>query len=341
MNCEDFYTYIDDFIDNILPDEINEQILSHINSCPQCKKEFDDRKKTVNILRSMPKIAPPEDFLARINNRIDNECIKPQKRDFKKIFNYRTYSAAAACILCVVVIKVMPELLSYQNVPSTDNSSEIRLLTPRPTAVTVELTKDSTAAPQIPSDAVVQDNDIYEKENTFEFEKINEMQFSPNNDLPAVSSEPQKEKSVRQQSDTAAAQSSDTSGSQLAQSTPTDSTADEIISPKRSVRSKPSIQSETAACGGAVSLSLENDTDDYSFNAEYKLKTSSEYKQQIDNIISNLNGSIYNGYYTINSDMLDEFTSKLNNSDIPYSISNSTGTNSEFINIYVIYENGN
>ncbi len=117
MNCTSFRQHIDDYIDNSLSDTLKNEMHLHITECGECKRELEDMQKIVKCMNSMPEIPVPDDFLDKLNKRIDetNTFTAAVRRfDRRKIFNYRTYSAAAACILLLVMVKAdIPKMLSY------------------------------------------------------------------------------------------------------------------------------------------------------------------------------------------------------------------------------------
>lgn len=119
MNCSSFRQYIDDYIDNDISNGIKHDMLKHAEKCPECQKELEDMQKLVKCINSMPEISVPDDFLAKLNQRIDSEHIpvKVAKSNiYKRIFNNRTYSVAAACVLLFALVKAdIPSMLPYSN----------------------------------------------------------------------------------------------------------------------------------------------------------------------------------------------------------------------------------
>lgn len=117
MNCTNFRQHIDDYIDNNLSDAVRNEMHRHMTECGECKKELKDMQKIIECMNTMPEIPVPDDFLDKLNKRIDETTVTSSAvRGFnrRKIFNYRTYSAAAACILLFVMVKAdIPKMLSY------------------------------------------------------------------------------------------------------------------------------------------------------------------------------------------------------------------------------------
>lgn len=119
MDCNKFREHIDDFIDNDISNALKASMLAHSESCPECKKELEDMQKIIDCMNSLPAISVPDDFLAKLNERIDSEnaMLKTQSHNkYKKIFNYRTYSALAACVLLFAIVKAdIPNMLNKSN----------------------------------------------------------------------------------------------------------------------------------------------------------------------------------------------------------------------------------
>jgi len=140
MDCNKFREYIGSYVDNDITPDLKVSMDSHAKSCPSCKKELDNMHYIVDCMNSMSAIPVPDDFLSKLNKRIDSEGLILGAKtvpSYKKIFNYKTYSAVAACVLLFVMFKAdIPGMMSQMNsdgteqqirsvITDTDNSARI------------------------------------------------------------------------------------------------------------------------------------------------------------------------------------------------------------------------
>jgi len=86
MKCNEVKYYLNDYLDNLLPDEMREEIFIHLNSCGNCKHEFQKLNSLLEEARNLPKdILPNRDLWEGINERL-GKAGKPRKK-FSKIFS--------------------------------------------------------------------------------------------------------------------------------------------------------------------------------------------------------------------------------------------------------------
>ena len=107
MTCEEFARMLDNY-DN-LTDEERVRMDIHADTCSHCKKELELMRSIIQATKTLPKISVPDDFLAKLNARIDEEEVKEYKKNrygFVTHFreNWQRYSAVAACMVLAVVI---------------------------------------------------------------------------------------------------------------------------------------------------------------------------------------------------------------------------------------------
>lgn len=94
-------------IDRYVYDECTEEEMNlfkqHMETCSQCKEEYELSCSIKNAMGSMTSIEPPADFSKLVNERLDKELAAPAKPRMLKA-GYRRYSAVAACLVLAVCL---------------------------------------------------------------------------------------------------------------------------------------------------------------------------------------------------------------------------------------------
>lgn len=107
VDCENFHKKLADY-ENLSVSE-RAEFLEHTETCGICADEWANYNKMLETIRSFPELKAPDDFISKLNERIDKE--KPARErppgvwTHLKHHGYR-YSAAAACVMLAVVIGV-------------------------------------------------------------------------------------------------------------------------------------------------------------------------------------------------------------------------------------------
>jgi cytoskeletal protein RodZ len=111
FGCDEFLTSMDDYIEGSLSAEKQAQMDEHRKTCATCRREFEFTKSMLDTLHRMPKIPVPSDFMETLNARLDQEDLmlfsQKKKKHLLRMLssNWRTYSALAACVLLLVIVK--------------------------------------------------------------------------------------------------------------------------------------------------------------------------------------------------------------------------------------------
>lgn len=107
MDCENFHKKLADYTN--LSDSSKAEMEQHAQTCAECARELAEYQEMLTMLKSLPELKAPEDFAAKLSERIDKE--KPAREKAPGLWihlkqhGYR-YSAAAACVMLAVVIGV-------------------------------------------------------------------------------------------------------------------------------------------------------------------------------------------------------------------------------------------
>ena len=143
-----YFDMVDDYISGVCSEEEKESFESHIKECKKCREEYELAMSLKNVLSSMPGIEPPADFLDKLNDRLDSELMRDEKKRSFRI-PVRRYSAVAACFVLVAVLGV--DMVRLTDCTSTDN-------VPIPTAAEVQTEQ--------PSETPIVDNISAEEQST-------------------------------------------------------------------------------------------------------------------------------------------------------------------------------
>lgn len=109
MNCKKVQTKLLEYLNNELPDKINQLLENHIKTCPDCQKELEGLKKTMNLFDQFPQVElepeQQEKFLFEVRQKIRKQTqVKPLRYQWKWILPRFVPALAAASILVVFVV---------------------------------------------------------------------------------------------------------------------------------------------------------------------------------------------------------------------------------------------
>jgi len=82
MNCQDYLHRFSEFVDGRLGPDIQDEMRAHHASCPSCERYFRTVTEGSDLLRGLPHLDVPDDFMPRLEHRIfhvdDGEAIARQ-----------------------------------------------------------------------------------------------------------------------------------------------------------------------------------------------------------------------------------------------------------------------
>jgi len=148
MNCLSCQELFSEYTDNMLDQELMGPFKEHLDSCPQCSKEYRYFTSTVTVLRSLPLVQAPEDLLQGIYQKLS---LYPQKTSFRqKIrawieqadFSMSLPTATATVAVAVAV------MLMVKNIALTPPSPELTQKQPHTASIA---TSDNIAPPPAPA----------------------------------------------------------------------------------------------------------------------------------------------------------------------------------------------
>lgn len=100
MDCKQTLELRDDYLDGYLGERERLQIDRHLETCPRCRREFEQEREFRQTLRSMPVPPPTADFA----ERVFKEAKKGQEKSKFRVFTPYWGGAIAACLLLWLMI---------------------------------------------------------------------------------------------------------------------------------------------------------------------------------------------------------------------------------------------
>ena len=107
-----------------IPAEVQGEVSAHLAQCPSCVVLFSDLEEQALALRTLPRLAPPEDLLGNIKSRLDRPSVLSiVKRRLRSLFERKHlfYLAGGAAAALLLILGVQPGLLrntGRENSPS-------------------------------------------------------------------------------------------------------------------------------------------------------------------------------------------------------------------------------
>lgn len=150
MNCQEAREQYSDYIDCCLGDR-QDAVDSHLDACPECKRELLRLRKILNKLNCLPQIEAPTNFIVKLNERLD-EMEKPWYSRALEYMTIGTPSRALALAASFALVIVAAFYFDSQKV-STETAENNILQAPRtvnwmaPTSPTMEPRTERSAIP--------------------------------------------------------------------------------------------------------------------------------------------------------------------------------------------------
>lgn len=123
MNCAECQEHISYYLDGELDDPMSSSVRTHLTSCPECAKLFEDFASILDSCRTAPpqEIVPPNSqaLWCRISNTIESEVKPPvhQPIEEKKGWFRRslTFSQAGIAVACVALLSSLLTVVGIRN----------------------------------------------------------------------------------------------------------------------------------------------------------------------------------------------------------------------------------
>lgn len=95
MNCKEFKEKISLYIDKELTDEEALEFEKHLKECHNCRVEFENTKRIIEIVKNMPLEKLPEGYCEKLNNKL-------LEKSKKNKWNWRRITAIAATFIILI-----------------------------------------------------------------------------------------------------------------------------------------------------------------------------------------------------------------------------------------------
>lgn len=102
-DCEKVLNLIPLYIDNMLSEEENDIVSRHLNSCENCKKEFEFMTSLVKSVADIPEISPPSDFHKKLMAKAEKIARNKKARRYIMLRRVGTGMVAAAVLALSIV----------------------------------------------------------------------------------------------------------------------------------------------------------------------------------------------------------------------------------------------
>ncbi len=104
MECKDAKELFIGYQDGDLDPKTKKAFEAHLESCPECKKEWEDYKKTLEEVSGLYHLAPSDDFVSKVKQTID-------KRSKGRFFGASTATGTNFAVISFILIMLF--LLAY------------------------------------------------------------------------------------------------------------------------------------------------------------------------------------------------------------------------------------
>lgn len=121
--CEKICKLLPLYIDNMLSDEDTDEVLKHLDKCPDCKNEYSYLKAIISTAKEIPQKEHSSDFHKNLMEKVKSEANKKKKR-------YITLRHISAGVAAAAVIAISFVALGEINEPKEMNLTD-QLITSR------------------------------------------------------------------------------------------------------------------------------------------------------------------------------------------------------------------
>lgn len=116
MQCREIKELLSPYLDGVLNPSEGEDISAHLAVCPDCRAEWHALCEVVELFKTLPEVAPPPEFSARVINTIAASSLPARKKSgFAAIFRNLTrgHWSRAVALAATVVFTVGITALMY------------------------------------------------------------------------------------------------------------------------------------------------------------------------------------------------------------------------------------
>ena len=104
MECEKIRDKFSSLLEGYLSPSEEEMIKEHLSSCPECQKDFETFKKTMNWLHSVDEVEAPEGFLTEIYQKMEDRKRMGSKHGWVHRLSRMNLPAQAVAMVAIVFV---------------------------------------------------------------------------------------------------------------------------------------------------------------------------------------------------------------------------------------------
>jgi hypothetical protein len=110
--CEEFTKYMVDCLEKQLSPEDRARLLTHMEKCADCKKEYQRLENLYGIMDKDDVTLPPQEYFETIKAAVSKQGLRPKRLSLKGVLKVLIPTFAAAAIL-MVVLKPPSKTIDY------------------------------------------------------------------------------------------------------------------------------------------------------------------------------------------------------------------------------------
>jgi len=162
MECADIKALMSEYLDDALDAQAKGVLEKHLSACGACKEELAALRAVIDELASLKPVAPPDDFLERLHERLERGSILERVR--RKLFSpflikfpLELAGAAVVAVLVFAVLNVQlarKEMVPRSDIPAPARVTESVRAKPMEQAFKKESKAAAPAVPATPSGTV-------------------------------------------------------------------------------------------------------------------------------------------------------------------------------------------
>ncbi|NLT96445.1 MAG: DUF4349 domain-containing protein [Clostridia bacterium] len=134
-NCSEYQDMMNLYIDGLLDDSEQTELLKHVDSCPECRRELEMLQEVVGMFKSLneEELIPPASFRRELRRKLEKEE-KVKRNNFLNKFNKfvnktpvkKWMPMAAAAVLLLVLVPVLSSGLGFLGSKSFQETADMK-----------------------------------------------------------------------------------------------------------------------------------------------------------------------------------------------------------------------
>ena len=132
MNCIGSKKLFSEYIDGVLDSDTKAQFEEHVSTCADCQQKLQELKMLVEEIRGMEQLKAPDDFIDRLNERIEprfslGKIMKTLFVPIKIKIPIQLVTVTATVVLVFSVINLQQPVMQLLDAPVVSEEEEVKL----------------------------------------------------------------------------------------------------------------------------------------------------------------------------------------------------------------------